>query len=440
MTATHAADAILAAVLPAGTAAVRIAEGVATSVAGEPSSDTVVCAGADDVGSAQTAIVILDADAGGLDTGAGGRLAVRVRDHAAMRLRAGRTRRQVAARGFATTVIPWDRGQVAHLPAPARSTTGLRAAERLPRRAVVVGHRATRDDPTILAASVAASGFRAAAAGEGLPWPLVRSGTLVALGDEVVLRVGIGAGRARLRRAHEVLERLSVSFDRPELLPEIVGDGHAGLGEWTTERRLRGARSPAELAPRVADDVLDVLAALHAAGKTAPADATDAGEAIASTLGAGSRADDVLLVAKEIDEELQGLPGALGHGDFWHGNLLLDGDRLAGVIDWDAGGDGRLPFADALHLVVTARVPRGSVGWGVEVARELTAAPSPLVRRHAEAVRIPVDGAMHRALVGAYWLERLATQLSTYADRVVRPRWLATNVDPVLAAWKAARR
>jgi aminoglycoside phosphotransferase (APT) family kinase protein len=150
-------------------------------------------------------------------------------------------------------------------------------------------------------------------------------------------------------------------------------------------------------------------------------------------------ADAIRTLAASIAPDLEGLPGVIGHGDFWHGNLLLRPDgRLAGVIDWDAGGEGALPLAYLLHLVVAARVPRGSTAWGAEVANVLShPEPPSLVARHARTVGLPLDPAAHKALVTAYWLDRLATQVATYADRVARPRWLEANIAPVLRAWKA---
>ena len=43
------------------------------------------------------------------------------------------------------------------------------------------------------------------------------------------------------------------------------------------------------------------------------------------------------------------------------------------------------------------------------------------------------------ALVAAYWLARLAAQLSRYADRPDRPVWMQQNVDFVLHELSAMR-
>jgi hypothetical protein len=439
VTATHTADAVLAAVLPADADRVRV-HGVATSFADDLDADTAtdveLVASLHDLRDAPVAVVVVDADPGGLDTGAGGRLAVRTRDHASARWRAAVAARGLRAAGFTSvTTVAWDRGQVAHLAAPSRPARSLRIAERLPRRATVVGQRGATG-PSILSAASAAAGL-----GPTPPWPLVRSGTLVVLGDtDIVLRVAVGAGRERLRRAAGALAQAATSLDRPELLPCIAGQGSVGLGAWTTERRLTGAPCPPSLPDGVADEVLDVLAALHRAGRETAARRDDAATIVA-VVGDGERAAEVRRIGETVDRDLHGLPTALSHGDFWHGNLLVRNGRLAGVIDWDAADDHGLPFADLLHLLVAARVPKGSTGWGEQVAAELERPdPSPLLDRHAAAIGLPVDPPLRRSLVAAYWLDRLATQLRTYADRVARPRWLAANVDPFVRAWQRSSR
>jgi hypothetical protein len=51
-------------------------------------------------------------------------------------------------------------------------------------------------------------------------------------------------------------------------------------------------------------------------------------------------------------------PGTVVHGDFWCGNILVEGDRVTGVVDWEAGDIddeplrdlARFPLAYALYL------------------------------------------------------------------------------------------
>jgi hypothetical protein len=53
----------------------------------------------------------------------------------------------------------------------------------------------------------------------------------------------------------------------------------------------------------------------------------------------------------DVGERLRALDGtpiplAASHGDFWMGNLLLEGGRVTGVIDWEVAGVARTPFRD----------------------------------------------------------------------------------------------
>ena len=73
------------------------------------------------------------------------------------------------------------------------------------------------------------------------------------------------------------------------------------------------------------------------------------------------------------------------HGDYWFGNLLVDGDRVVGVVDWEAGALAGEPLRDvarfavsyALYLDRHARPGRRVPGhpglradsWGVGIAR-----------------------------------------------------------------------
>ena len=132
-------------------------------------------------------------------------------------------------------------------------------------------------------------------------------------------------------------------------------------------------------------------------------------------------------------------PRGFGHGDFWHGNLVVDGDRLTGVVDWDAAGPGRLPLIDYLHLVANAERTRhrhASLGetivsfllpWarngGDESARRLF---SLTAGGHLDAPTLEI-------LVAAYWLDYVAYQLRLYADRG-EPNWFEPNVDSVVEA------
>ena len=76
------------------------------------------------------------------------------------------------------------------------------------------------------------------------------------------------------------------------------------------------------------------------------------------------------------------------HGDYWFGNLLVDGGQVAGVVDWENGEQHGEPLRDVARFAVSyslyldrhvapgARVPghralRAS-GWGAGLAYAVT--------------------------------------------------------------------
>ena len=108
---------------------------------------------------------------------------------------------------------------------------------------------------------------------------------------------------------------------------------------------------------------------MHSLGGTASSLA-GAGEVVARVCGAADAAA-VRETAARLDAELAGLPRGFGHGDFFAGNLLVDGGRLAGVVDWDGAGPGRLPLLDLLHLLVTSRWRGADLAWGPAIIGDL---------------------------------------------------------------------
>jgi aminoglycoside phosphotransferase (APT) family kinase protein len=46
-------------------------------------------------------------------------------------------------------------------------------------------------------------------------------------------------------------------------------------------------------------------------------------------------------------------PRTVVHGDYWTGNLLMDGDRVAGVVDWESGTLAGEPLRDVARFAVS---------------------------------------------------------------------------------------
>lgn len=115
--------------------------------------------------------------------------------------------------------------------------------------------------------------------------------------------------------------------------PTAVGADFAAAGEW-----LAGLhRATADGGTHLAAGLDEARAAIRARFGQRPGVAT----ALAGV-------DDV---AARLGRHQ--VPSAVTHGDFWLGNLLVDGGRVVGVVDWEAARAGGSPVADAARFAVT---------------------------------------------------------------------------------------
>jgi Phosphotransferase enzyme family len=369
----------------------------------------------------------------------GGGLALRVgsRSTAALRSRLAstRARRELTVQGYDdVAVVPWEMRHRAALPnVPLRRTL----SERLPGRALVIGRRGPRR-PTALEAALAAA-ERASGIELPLRWASIRAGTVIAASDAALLRVAIGNSRVQVVNQVDALEAMqdarapSVVLER---LPSLIAHGREGLADWSLERLLPGARPPFELTPALVDECVDFLVGLQRVREERPHPArlVDLAETVASVCRPESGAT-VRRLGEWLERELAGLERGFGHGDFFPGNLLAVGDRLTGVLDWDAAGPGRLPLVDLFHLEVTRRPYGSDDRWGRAVLERLLPVArdggDAALRRYCREVDLAADARVLQALVSAYWLEYAAYQLRTHRDRHLQPDWIKNNVELV---------
>ena len=390
-------------------------------------------------GDAAVAIVIIDAPTPDVDS--------RVRRSArrlagSLKVRAGVKAAKAGVRrlGYSDlSVLSWDLAQafdVRELP----THGGRGVAELLPRHAAVVARRSA-ERVTPLGASIE-DASRQTGTSIRFDAPSMREAVLVAVGDSGVLRIAVGPARNQLERQAAALEELR-STRAAELDPSCISwpiaSGRSGLADWALEQRLGGTRPQPILPARVLADCLDFLAALHASGPRGSRSRTPIDDAkLIAAVCDEERSSAVMHVAEGLAAEVADLPRGFAHGDFFRGNLLVDGGRLAGVVDWDAAGPGRLPFLDLLHLRHMGKHLPPDRDWGLTVVRGLLpwarAGGDELTRGFCRRLGVQPSPALLEALAVAYWLERLGYQLSTYADRTERRVWLERNVDEVLRA------
>jgi hypothetical protein len=215
-----------------------------------------------------------------------------------------------------------------------------------------------------------------------------------------------------------------------------------GLAAWTLEERLPGTH-PSHLGRDLAaecDDFLAHLARLPTSGS--PRGRLEgAAETIRLECAMGVGEDVAQAAAKAIDE-LDELAPCFVHGDFWAGNLLIEGDRLLGVIDWSAGGPDGLPLMDTLHFRVSSIRERTGEPLGVAVAGHPLSDESvagEVLGPSLERAELTLSAEEQRALVVAYWLEALARDLRDPDSVLERAFWERLNVAPVLSAIQAGR-
>ncbi len=354
-------------------------------------------------------------------------------------LRAARSRRalrgaSLAARGLRArgyeqvSTIPWALDRPFPLPGQGAPAVGL------PVWALVVGGPGGARGPTILESVAAAAGVQL----EQLP--NVRQGVVVAVTRQGVLRVAVGPAERQIAEQTHALARLrelgpgSLAVERA---PAILGSGRVGFALWSLEERLPG-KAPGAVTGNLRGECTRLLEELFGLGSAAagPGPRERAGVVAAACDPAEARRLDEL--GARLAESNDTVPRGFAHGDFWSENLLADGEALAGVVDWDHGGEGRLPLADLFHLLVNEVRRQRRIGIGQAVADWLL----PLSRQGGDAevrsfcsrVGLDAEPRLLTDLALAYWLDYVARQLELYADRSARPVWMRDNVSRVLNA------
>jgi hypothetical protein len=357
-----------------------------------------------------------------------------------VRVRAERARRNLRARSYPmTSVVLWEWEQAVRLP-HVRSSSKSLWRERFPLEALVIGSRRGRC-PTVLDASLTQAGDQIGARLD-CGWPLATQASLVAIAEEGVLRVAIGPAGQHLWHQRDALMALKASSAPPEiahLVPDWLADGTTGLAQWSLEQRMPGSPAPFELPPDLFEECIDFLVALSSLGdNSAPttSPARDA-EVIAGNRD-GERAQALRRLGRDVETTLAGAPRVFAHGDFWSRNLLIENGRLAGVVDWDHGGPGKLPFLDLLQLRLNMVRAGTHQFLGPALVEHLLpwawAGGDDDSRAYAKRLGIEVNADQLEAFVIAYWLDRVGHELGSYADRIERPVWMQQNVDFVLEA------
>jgi hypothetical protein len=363
-----------------------------------------------------------------------------------VRMRAQRVRRGLRGRSYPmTAVVPWEWEQAVRLPWARAASRSLWSGG-FPLGALVIGSRRGRC-PTILDSSLAGAGEQIGASLD-CGWPLATQAGLVAIAPEGVLRVAIGAARTHLWRQRDALTALEASSPPSEiarLVPDQLAEGKAGLGDWSLEERLPGSPAPSELPPELLEECIDFLVALGQLGdnSTPKSSPSSDAEVIARTRRGNHaqglhHAQGLRRLGSRIETLLADVPRVFTHGDFWTRNLLIEHGRLSGVVDWEHGGPGRLPFLDLLQLRLNMIRASTHQFLGPALVEHLLpwarAGGDEYTRAYARRIGIELSAPELEIFVLAFWLDKVGHELSMFADRVERPVWMEQNVDVVLDA------
>lgn len=278
----------------------------------------------------------------------------------------------------------------------------------------------------------------ARAAGDPSPTLSLRPGSAEAVlayggplnGEPYVLRATRAHAPADPYPSGDILERLRQAGCGP--VPRLLGRGRTAGASWTAESRLPGRR-PQRLSATMAAAVARFCATLPPADGPPTAHRRDFG-ALAGRFPA--RARDIEEIAEAVDDRLQGLPAVFRHGDLWVGNLLAQGDRLTGIVDWDAGHTHGIPGADLLHLYAVER----AMGRGREIGETWLLRPwrseayARLCEPQWRALGVRPGPEQLEAIGLAWWAGRVPEMILTAETDRLAPGWVERNVDAVVDA------
>jgi len=140
-------------------------------------------------------------------------------------------------------------------------------------------------------------------------------------------------------------------------------------------------------------------------------------------------------LGRRVGTTVATLPSVLGHGDLWAGNLLVEGGRLTGLIDWDAWHSRAAPGTDLLHLVATELRYRARRSLGAEVVTRpwQSRAFASATERYWRGLGVLPDAGALDGIGISWWAGQVANSLARIPELVTDRLWVRDNVDRVLS-------
>lgn len=355
-----------------------------------------------------------------------------------LRIDGARAARRLRRHAYSLNLLlPWE-PEGAYAPSLAGWRRHRTLADILPENLLVVGDRGSRPC-TLVDAALEHSSRHLAGGPLEIERLLVRDTSLVVVDRRAVLRVGFGGSASGVERQVDALARLR-NLDALRAAaawtPQVLGHGKVGLGAWSLEDRLPGAAmDDGNLDAALVDDCIDFLVDLGGAwrGPVDPSLLAGDGEVVMQACD-GPVVEHVRSLTGWIAARVSVLPGCLAHGDFFGRNILVDGGRLAGVVDWERSIAGRPMLHDVVHYRIAEQsaTQRSSYGRAAVMWAESAAAGSDaFLGRYCRRLGLEPDEATMVAVAGGCWLAQVAHQLSRVAENGADRAWLATNVTDV---------
>lgn len=266
-------------------------------------------------------------------------------------------------------------------------------------------------------------------------------------------------GVASLRRQQAVLAALAAEPRLDgwrSLVAETVAQGTLAEQFFIVETALPGHSAAEEIHNREARECLQRSAA-SAIGKlhtvTAKLVTVDAPrlerwvdarleimDGVVSTLPAAPRYRAALeRIRRELYAALSGQSIATSwiHGDFWPGNLQVDGEgtRVVGLVDWERAAPDELPLHDLMHLLLFTRQQihkRNEADIVVALGGGICWTPAERALLQAAQANLPGAVLDERPMVLLYWLRQMSSTLSLLPEYRRNRDYLADHVESVL--------
>ncbi len=235
------------------------------------------------------------------------------------------------------------------------------------------------------------------------------------------------------------------------LVPHPVASGRSGASTFVVQSHIGGAESgPAHLpgvnSPAAMAAAAQSIDRLHSAtGGVVELFREDTARLVGDRIAAAQR-DGRLRVARKLQPALTRLEAELEgallgqqtfvgwvHGDYWLGNVLIDGSgTVRGIVDWDEMQLASPTVVELTHLLLTTRALMSNRELGAVVVDAVDGHGPTTDELVGPMERVAATALEWRTLVLLTWLHHITSRAHRWKGRPSHWIWSVRNVDPVL--------